>query len=83
MRRAVALLLALALTVCMGACIAEAKEEYKADLSGKKIGISFYAYASTSAIRQLDYLIYCIEQAGGEAPFTIANNSVEQHLRCV
>lgn len=80
MKKLVALLLAVAMVLCLGMSYAETTEEYVSDLSGKKIGISFYAYASTSAIRQLDYLIYCIEQAGGEAPFAIANNSVEQHL---
>ena len=80
MKKLAALFLVLALL--LGACagMAEETDSYAADLTGKKIGISFYAYASTSAIRQLDYLIYCIEQAGGEAIFAIANNSVEQHL---
>ncbi len=58
----------------------ETEETQQYDLTGVKVGISFYAYASTSAIRQLDYLIYCLEQAGAEVAYAIANNSVEQHI---
>ncbi len=52
----------------------------KKELSELKIGVSFYAYASASAIRQLDYLRYVFEEAGCEVPYAVANNSVEQQI---
>ena len=80
MKKLVALVMALLLALGTCVALAEDAEEYTPDLTGKKIGISFYAYASTSAIRQLDYLIYCLEEAGAEVAYAIANSSVEQHL---
>lgn len=57
-----------------------AEDFEKKELSELKVGVSFYAYASASAIRQLDYLRYVFEQAGCEVPYAIANNSVEQQI---
>lgn len=80
MKKLVALLLTVLLVVSTCVGLAETNETYVPDLCGKKIGVSFYAYASTSAIRQLDYLVYCLKEAGAEVAFAIANSSVEQHL---
>lgn len=55
-------------------------EFVKKELSELKVGIAFYAYASASAIRQLDYLRYVFENAGCEVAYAIANNSVEQQI---
>ncbi|MCD2492178.1 substrate-binding domain-containing protein [Lacrimispora sp. NSJ-141] len=50
------------------------------ELSELKVGISFYAYASASAIRQLDYLVYTFEGAGCTVSYAVCNNSVEQQI---
>jgi len=52
----------------------------KKEISELKVGIAFYAYASTSAIRQLDYFKYVFTKAGATVVDLVCNNSVEQQI---
>lgn len=49
-------------------------------LSGQKVGVSWYGYASTSAIRNLDYLVYRLKERGCEVFHASADSSVEKQI---
>ena len=50
------------------------------DMTGMKVGVSWYSYASTSAIRNLDYLVYRLKEKGCEVYYASADSSVEKHI---